>query len=300
MKKSYAALLVILAGVLWGSSGLFVHILAPLGYSSAHMTAIRSGTAAIGMLFYSLLFKRELFRVRKIDLCIFALSAIGLFGTGACYFFSMQASSVATAVVLMYTAPVYVMIFSAIFFGEKLSGARITALVLMLAGAALVSGVAGEVSFSLSGILMGILAGISYGAYNILTKLSLRRGASVLSSNIYVFCMTALISLFFASPASLIEVTKKAPAYTPLLLAALGVITFLLPYLCYTYAMKRLDATTTASLGIAEPLSASLFGIFLLGEEYDAYIILGVVLILAAILLTCKDGGREQSSQNKS
>ena len=55
-----------------------------------------------------------------------------------CYFTGMQAASLAVMAVLLYTAPVFVMLMSIVFFREKLTGAKLTALVLCLAGCVLV------------------------------------------------------------------------------------------------------------------------------------------------------------------
>lgn len=287
--KRKAILYVILAGVLWGTSGIFVHYLAPRGFSSIQMTAVRSGVAALGTLIYVLGRDRSLFSVRKIDLCIFMLTAIGLFGTGTCYFYSMQASSIATAVVLMYTAPIYVMLFSVVFFGEKMNAQKGLAIALMLIGCALVSGVVGGMKFSLTGTLMGVISGISYGAYNILTKLSMRRGVRPLSANVYVFSFTFLIAAFFSSPSDMLSLSVPDPAVTYALCIGMGIVTFILPYVLYTRAMQALDATVTAALGIVEPMSAALFGIILFREKIDIYIGTGIIMILAAILLTCKN-----------
>ena len=289
MKKTSAILLVILAGILWGTSGIFVHYLAPLGFSSAQMTAIRSGTAALAVLIYAIARDREAFRVRKIDLCIFMLTAIGLFCTGTCYFISMRASSISTAVVLMYTAPIYVMLFSIFFFGEKINVPKLCAIAMMLVGCALVSGVIGGMKFSLTGILTGVISGISYAVYNILTKLSMKRGVRPMSAYVYVFSFTFLIALFFTYPSDMLSNTAKNTPVAAVLCIGMGILTFILPYVLYTLAMRRLDATTTSSLGIAEPASAALFGILLFDERIDIYIGAGMLLILAAILLTCKN-----------
>ena len=289
MKKNRAFLLVILAGILWGTSGIFVHYLAPLGFTSVQMTAMRSGVATIILIGYALLRDRSLFRVRKIELCIFALTAIGLFGTGTCYFYSMQTSSISTAVVLMYTAPIYVMIFSVLFFGERISALKLVSVLCMLVGCALVSGVAGGMKFSYSGIMMGVLSGISYGAYNILTKLSMRRGTKPLSATLYVFLFTAVISFSNCTHSAFFGNIAKAPALSLSLMLGIGVVTFVLPYVFYTLAMRELDATTTSAMGIVEPMSATLFGVMLFGERLDIYSGSGVFLILTAILLLSKD-----------
>ena len=55
-----------------------------------------------------------------------------------CYFTGTQAASLAVMAVLLYTAPVFVMLMSIVFFREKLTGAKLTALVLCLAGCVLV------------------------------------------------------------------------------------------------------------------------------------------------------------------
>ena len=285
MKKSRAFLLVILAGVLWGTSGIFVHYLAPLGFTSIQMTTMRSGVAAIILLCYALLRDRSLFCVRKIELCIFALTAIGLFGTGTCYFYSMQTSSISTAVVLMYTAPIYVMIFSVLFFGERISALKLVSVLCMLVGCALVSGVVGGMKFSYSGIMMGVLSGICYSSYNVLTKLSMRRGTRPLSATLYVFLFTAVISFSNCTHSAFFGNIAKAPALSLSLMLGIGVVTFVLPYVFYTLAMRELDATTTSAMGIVEPMSATLFGVALFSEKLDIFSGTGILLILSAVLL---------------
>ncbi len=295
--KQKAFILVILAGVLWGTSGIFVHFLAPLGFSSVQMTAMRSGVSAVVMAVYALVRDPAVFRMRKLELCIFALTAVGLFGTGSCYFISMQASSISTAVVLMYMAPIYVMIFSVLFFGERLSAKKILSVVLMLLGCALVSGIAGGVTVNVRGVLMGVLSGICYGLYNILTKLSMRRGVEPIKAATVVFILTALISLCFCDPCDLCKKAAAEPALSIPLIIGIGVVTFILPYLLYTMAMKHLDAGTVSALGIVEPMSATLFGVVLFSEKLDFFTGAGIVLILGAVLLLSKN---EQAKNERS
>ena len=283
-RKSF--FLVILAGILWGTSGIFVHYLAPLGYTSMQMTAMRASVGAVAMAAYALAHDRGLFKIRKLELCIFALTAIGLFGTGTFYFTSMQASSISTAVVLMYMAPVYVTVFSVLFFGERLNAAKVISVVLMLAGCALVSGIITDgLTINMPGIAAGVLAGISYGAYNILTKLSMRIGISPEKATCWVFMLTAVIAIVMCEPSDLLRRTAEQPAASIPLIIGIGAVTFILPYLCYTVAMKHLDACTTSALGIVEPMSATMFGCFILGETLDIWTGTGVALILSAVLL---------------
>ncbi len=298
--KQKAFILVILAGILWGTSGIFVHYLAPLGFSSIQMTAMRSVIAAVIITAFVLPRDRSLFRTSKIDLCIFALSAITLFGTGTCYFLSMQASAISTAVVLMYMAPVYVSVFSVMFFGERLTATKAVCVIIMLTGCALVSGISGGLALNLSGIAMGLLSGICYGAYNILTKLSMRKGTQPLQATLYVFIFTALLSLLLCDPIDLYKKAAAQPALTLPLILGIGVVTCVLPYLFYTIAMKHLDASTAASLGIVEPLTATLIGVWMFEETLDVWSGIGVLLIpLGVLLLSRCDSPKSKQSLNK-
>ena len=61
--KRKSILYIIIAGILWGSSGIFFNILKPLGFSPLHMTAMRGGVSAILMSLHVLIFKRDCFKV---------------------------------------------------------------------------------------------------------------------------------------------------------------------------------------------------------------------------------------------
>ncbi len=286
--KKRAFIYVIAAGILWGTSGIFVHNLAPFCYSSLQMTAMRGGVALVLLLLYAIVRDRSAFRVNLRELCIFALTGLALFGTGSCYFLSMQKSTISTAVVLMYMAPVYVAVWSVLFFSEKMSKLKITAIMCMLVGCVLVSGVIGGISYDGFGIFMGVLSGISYGAYNILTKISMRRGSSAISATIYSTLFMTALAFAVASPYELFEITQGKPAQTLPWIVGVGVVTFVLPYLLFTLAMKELPAGTASSLSVVEPMSATIFGVVLFKEKLGALSACGIILIFLAVILLGK------------
>lgn len=287
--KTKAFLLIIAAGVLWGTSGLFVNFLSPYGITSLQMTALRGIVSFLCMLVYVLLRDRKLLRVKWTELLLFAGIGVGIFGTATFYYASMQMTSVATAVVLMYTAPVYVMLFSVLFLKEKLIPLKLISLVCMLIGCCLVSGVVGGLKFDLIGIALGILSGISYAAYNLLTKVAMQRGSSPVSATLYGFLAMTLVALCLCDVPSMVGVLSTKPAMMLPLMVLFGVMTCFLPYILYTLSMKTLPAGTAASLAIVEPLAATLFGVFLLNQALDAFSVVGIMLILLAVFLLGKD-----------
>lgn len=287
MKKS-AFFYIALAGVLWGTSGLFSYWLTPFGFKPVQMTTMR-GFVSMVLIVPFILFKNpKLLKVPKKEIFFIIGSGVGLFLTAYTYYASMAASSVSTAVILMYTAPVFVLIYSVMFLGEKLNTVKSVAVFLMILGCALVSGIVGGMKFSLAGILFGIAAGISYSAYNIFTKILTMHKVDTLTVTSYNFIIMSIIGLAVANPVEIVTITSKQPLSIIPLIVGIGVFTCVLPYVFYTMGLKDVPAGTATALGIIEPLSATVFSVAFLGENLTAPLVIGMVLILGAVFALAK------------
>lgn len=289
--KKQSFIYIIAAGLLWGTSGIFVPYLSPYGFTSLQMSAVRGAVSFLCLAVFALIRDRSLFRARPAELIFFAGIGATMFLTASCYYSSMQMTSVSTAVVLMYTAPVYVAVFSAMFLGEKFSAVKIVSVVFMLVGCCLVSGIIGGLKFDPLGIIIGILSGISYAAYNILTKIAIERGSSPVSATIYSFLVMFVIALCVSNPGEIVTGAAKAPEVTVPLLIGMGICTCVLPYFLYTLAMKGLPAGTASALGIVEPMAATVYSILIFGEELSIFPSVGIVLILIAVFILGRSDG---------
>ena len=287
MKKS-AFFYIALAGVLWGTSGLFSYWLTPFGFKPVQMTTMRGFVSMVLILPFILIKNPKLLKVPKKEIFFLIGSGVGLFFTAYTYYASMAASSVSTAVILMYTAPVFVLIFSVLFLGEKLNAIKGISVFLMIVGCALVSGIVGGMKFSLAGILFGIAAGISYSAYNIFTKILTMHKVNTLTVTSYNFIIMSIIGLAVANPIEMVSLTTKNPVAIIPLIVGIGVFTCILPYVFYTLGLRDVPAGTATALGIIEPLSATVFSVAFLGEKLTAPLIIGMVLILAAVFALAK------------
>ncbi len=297
--KLKAFILIITACALWGTSGLFVDFLAPYGFNTFHMMGARSCVAFVAIALYALIFNRKKFKTNIKALLLFALAGLSIYATGAFYYASMQMTSVSTAVVLMYSAPIYVMIFSVLFLGEKLTPLKLVSVALMLVGCCFVSGIIGGLRFDAVGILLGILAGIAYAAYNIATKISMQKGNDPVTCTLYSFMFMAMIAFVFTEPQKMAEYSKASPATIIPALIALGLITSIIPYFLYTLSLRDIPAGTAASLGILEPMSATLFSVILLGEKLTLLSAVGMVLILAAVFMLGKAEGKHKEKTDE-
>ena len=284
-KKAY--IYVILAGMLWGTSGIFFKALEPYGFSPLQMTTMRAVISAICMIAYIAVKDRKLLKASGKELILFLCSGVCIFGTASCYFLSIEASSVTTAVILMYTAPVFVMAFSCLFLGEKFSLAKGISVVLVIVGCALVSGIAGGMTVNLPGVFFGLISGIAYSAYSIFTKISSMRGTDSLKGSMYAFTVMGVIASFASDTVGIGEAAVAQPFPLVLLIVGIGVCTCFLPYVFYNLALRDLPAGTVSAMVIIEPVAASVFSVFM-GETLGIPAIIGIVLVLVAVVVLGK------------
>lgn len=283
--KTKGFIFIILASVLWGTSGLFVSALAPFGYSSLHMSVMRGFISFLCLFVFIMIKDRNLFRISARDLVIVVLCGASMFGAATSYYAAMQASSVSTAVVLMYTAPIYVVIYSVLFLGERLTPMKTLSVILMLVGCALVSGIIGGLKFSAAGILLGFLSGITYGLYNIFAKIAMRRQLNPVTVTFYNFTIMAVISILSSDFFSFANITAQNPVHTVPLIVGIGIFTGITPYFLYNLSLRDIPAGTASALGILEPMAATVFSVLFLGEILSVQSASGIVLILLAVFM---------------
>lgn len=137
-------------------------------------------------------------------------------------------------------------------------------------------------------IAIGILSGITYGCYSLLTKTALKKGYSPLSPVLYGSLLMGLLAL----PTVEGRVTANAVAQNPLivllLLLGLGVMTFVLPFFLYGKGLQGLSAGTASTLSIIEPMAATLLSVVVLHDSIGLLQFIGIVLILLSVILLGK------------
>ncbi len=160
-------IMIAVAGILWGTIGLFVSLLKNLGAESELIVVIRIGTATILLIPLMLASGGpSLFKADKQT--IIACIAMGIFSQALfnySYSESINNVGVATGAVLLYTSPIFVSIMSRVVFKRACrenqdSGAFINIIgcILTVTGGNFTS-----VKFSVYGVAMGVLAGFSMG-----------------------------------------------------------------------------------------------------------------------------------------
>ena len=283
--KVKSSLAIISAGILWGCISLFVKQLNAYGFSALQVSATRCILTAIMMFIYILLTKPDALKIRLKDIWMFVgTGIISLTLFNCCYFYTIEKSQASIAVVLLYTSPIFVMLFSALLFKEKITLKKILSLVLCFAGCVLVAGlVQNEFTISPAILTVGICSGIFYALYSIFGIYALRK-YDTLTVTLYTFIFATIANLIIGKPVEIVEKTIANPILIPFEIG-IAVLCTLLPYLLYTYGLKETPAAKAAILVTTEPLVGALIGIFVFGDPYNIDKITGILLIFTAVIL---------------
>lgn len=285
-KKGYLGdILIIIAGLFWGSMGIFVRHLNDLGFSSIQVACLRLTTAGILFALILLIKDRKGFKIALRDIPLFlALGLVSILFFTCCYFTAIRLMTMSTAAILLYTSPIWVMVLAIIFLKEKFTVQKLIALILAFAGCILVSGFGGKVT--VMGILVGLGSGLGYGLYSIFGTFALKK-YSPYTVTCYTFLIAGLGSIFVADPVDLVSkisaVENKPALFGFVLLTA--VVTAVIPFLLYTLGLNMTTAGKAAVLATVEPAAATLFGFFVMKETVGPVAIAGILLVFAAIIV---------------
>lgn len=278
-------ILIIIAGLFWGSMGIFVRHLGSLGFTSIQIASLRLSCAAIIYVLILLIKDRRGFKIAVKDIPLFlGLGLLSILFFTFCYFTAIRIMTMSAAAILLYTSPIWVMLMSCMFFKEKLTANKIIALVMAFAGCVLVSGL-GTGKVTIAGVLFGLGSGIGYGLYSILGTVALRK-YSTYTITTYTFIVAGIGSFFVAdAPGMFRKLADTNVSVTLLFVLLTSVVTAVIPYLLYTLGLSKTTASKAAILATVEPVAATVFGVTVMHENITSLAIIGVVLVLGAIVV---------------
>lgn len=277
--RGYAQVAV--AAVLWGTLGLAARRIFAAGLTPFEGATWRATGAFALLLLYCLVADRGALRISRRDLPLLAAyGAVSVAGFMTVYFTAIGLTTVATAAVLLYTAPAWVVVLARAFFGEPMTPMKAAAVALAFVGCVLVIGAVGSGAVRLTpvGLLAGLGAGLTYALYSILGKTALRR-LSPMTTVVYTLGFGALF---------LIGAGGGPP---PLPRASLGPLLYViifptaLAYLLYIGGLRWVEAGRASVVATMEPVVAALGGAFLLHEPFGVVQWIGAALVLVGVVL---------------
>lgn len=284
--RGFGSVVIMTAGILWGTMGIFVKRLTLAGFTPAEVSAMRYIFSAFIILAAVFLLDRKSLTIEKKDIWKFAtVGLIGFLATSTFLYLGVSLSSIAVADVLMYTAPIWVQIASVILFNEKLNAVKILCITLTFSGCVLVSGIrsSSDLNTNVLGILFGLLSGICYASYSIAGKFILRKYSGT-TLTAYATIFAGLGAPFTVNVKSIAN--KIAADYVSLLyVLVIAVFCTVVPYFLYSVGLKNTNASKAAVLSCIEPVTASLVSVIIAKEVLSPFQVTGIACVLSAIIL---------------
>jgi len=280
MKRLSAYLHIGAASILWGSNGVIVNLVELHPLSIAFFRVLIGGAT---LTLASILMKGS--KILRIKGFFKKLTALGALLAAGWYFLfqAMKLIPIGAAVLINYLAPVFVAAMAPVILGEGVERRLIIAIGLSILGVFSISyhGL-GSGEMNTLGVIFGLLAAVSYGGFVIYSK-------QVLTSLPYylVAMYSYLISALILSP-SLLLIRSSLTETSILLLVLMGVLNTGVAVTLYLRGLEAVKAQEAATITYLEPLSAMVFGYFLLGQEVGVGMMLGGALILASQYLVIR------------
>ncbi|MBQ8600707.1 MAG: EamA family transporter [Clostridia bacterium] len=283
--KTLATIYVLFAASFWGTMGLFVRYFDRLGLGSMDVVALRVLVAAMVLPAVIGFLRPDAFRVKWKDLwCFFGTGVISIAMFNYCYFRTISATSMGVAAVLLYSAPVIVVLLSAVLFKERITWMKAAACAVAFLGCVLVSDLQGG-SIPPVALLTGILSAVGYALYSIFSRCAMDRGYHSFTILVYTFWFSLLGVLPFSDlPGTVSKVQAAGPLGWGLVLL-MGTVTAILPYAFYTLGLSGLEAGKASVMASLEPVVATLLGAVVFQEIPSFTSFIGILLVLAGVLL---------------
>jgi drug/metabolite transporter (DMT)-like permease len=278
-------LYVIIAALMWASSGTAGKALFDAGMSPFDLTQIRVTLASAIIFLAFLIFSRDLLWLRARDIPFFLLLGSGAMAVVmGSYLYTISKIQVAAAILLQDLAPILVAIFAMLFWKERPTLLKITALVLAFGGCFLVVGGYNLklLQMNLLGILGGLTAAVAFAGYSLLGERAMHRYKpwTVL---FYALAFSALTWHLVYPPFTYVRAGYSLIQWG--WISYVAIVGTVLPFGLFFAGINYIRSTRASITATLEPIFAGLLAFVLLGEGLLLLQVIGGAMVILAIVL---------------
>jgi DME family drug/metabolite transporter len=273
---------VLFASILFGTTGT-AQALGPGGLAPAGVGAARILVGGGLLVVVAILANKGLQTLARLPRWPVAIAAGAVATYQLSFFAAVAATGVAVGtIVALGSAPALAGAIEWAVEGRAPQRSWAMATALACAGVAMLAMAGADASISIPGVLLALVAGASYAGYTLAAKRMLTDGHATETVMAGAFGLGAvlLVPVLLITGAGWLAQPGGAA-----LAIFLGVVPTALAYLVFARGLRRLSGAETATLTLAEPLTAALLGVIVLSERMSAPAALGGVLILSGLLV---------------
>ena len=272
-RKNRAMLLMVITAAMWSLGGIFIKL---ISWSPFLIAGIRSGISGSIMAMY-MAATHTRFKLNKYSV----LAGVGLAFSATLFTIANKLTTAANAIVLQYTAPVFILIISALFFKQKMQKQDVLVVCITMGGMVLFF--LDQLSpGNMLGNVFGILAGIFLAQMFVMVGRGGDDDATRMSGIMIAHVLTLLIGLPIGIPQ-----TTEIAAIEIVYVIILGVFQLGIPYVLYGIASRDCPPLACSLIGMLEPLLNPVWVAIFIGEVPGPFALVGAVIIIATVSWWC-------------
>ena len=292
-------ILTLFGAIFFSFNGVIAKLVLTSGLSSMRLTQVRCGGAFIFLGTYIFLRHRDKLKAKKEDLpMLFAYGIIGFLLVQALYFVAIQRLNVSVALILEFTAPIWIVLWLRFVKHKVVPRLMWIAIFLAFSGLILIAQVWKGQTLDPVGVAAALLCGIVLATFFLLgEKLTAKR--DVESLMVYGFGFASLgLAITMPLWSYPTEIFSKSmnlqgrfaafdlPGWV--LIAWVIIMGTVVPYMLVLKGLKLLSASTSSVMGMVEPVLAGVFAWIWLSETWNFIQLVGGVTVIIGIILADK------------
>ncbi len=283
--KKFGSLAILAAGICFGTTGTSQTLLGK-GISPLAVASTRLFIGALTLVLISrITTKVPRVKIGKSDLWI---AGLGIAIYQLSFFSSVKLTGVPIATITaLGSAPVFTGIVAYVMVQERPKRVWFIATVITTIGIILLNAHHSEKSFNALGVLLALAAGLGFAFFNVTSRKALNSGVEPARLAATVFSLAALAVFPFCFVAGTHWMfTIKGIS----LILWLGIFTTGLGYSLYAYGLKRVHSSTASTLVLAEPATATLLAVVVLGDTLNVTSWVGIATVIVGLLFLATRG----------
>jgi drug/metabolite transporter (DMT)-like permease len=270
-KQRLAILQMLICASLWSIAGIFIKL---IDWNPLVIAGFRGVFAALTVGTYMLVTKQKLVLSRNV-----VLSALFLAATFFCFVSANKLTTSANAIVLQFTSPIFIMVFSVVLFRQKFRPSDFVTAIMTFLGVA-VFFVSSLKAGQMAGNAIAVLAGVFMAGMFVSVG---RTDASEKMSGIFFGqVLTALVGIPFA-----FFTRWTLTPVSVLFVVILGIAQIGIPYILLALASNRCPPLACSLIGAIEPILNPVWVLIFTGEKPGVFALVGGIIVIGAVTAQC-------------
>ena len=280
-KKNQSIIEMLICATLWSTAGIFIKL---IPWNSFVITCLRSLIAGLTILAYILAKRYKIVVNRRTVVPGLIMAAVYF-----CFVAANKLTTAANAIVLQFTAPLFIVVFSAIIYGKKIKKLDLIAVLVTFGGIAL---------FFLdklsSGYLLGNIVAIAAGMFMAFMYMTM---GDIQGEEKFSAAFLGQMFAFLGGVPFLIATKPVLSGMSLLYIFLLGVFQLGIAYTLYTRASEYCPPLACCLLGAVEPLLNPVWVAIFDGEVPGIFALIGGVIVITAVTVWCIVSGKEDKEK---